>query len=156
MPEKFFTFDQPISETTLITTAKEAIAKRMLHTPIFSASTIVKEYLIMEFADKDVEVFYVLFLNTRHNLIASEPMSFGTIDEAAVYPREILKRVLVHNAHAVILAHNHPSGSTEPSTGDKRITRKLQELLLLIDVRLLDHFVVSYDRVTCFSDRGMI
>ena len=101
------------------------------------------------------EVFCVLLLDSQHRLIEYRELFFGTIDATAVYPREVVKLVLEHNAAAVIFAHNHPSGVAEPSTADKNITQKLTTALAVIDVRVLDHIVVGETQVS-FAERGLI
>lgn len=104
--------------------------------------------------DQQREVFYVLFLDNQHRVIQHEPLFEGTIDAANVYPREVVKRSLHHNASALILAHNHPSGVAEPSQADRRITRRLVDALALVDIRILDHFVVGDGEVVSFAERG--
>lgn len=101
------------------------------------------------------ETFACLFLDNRHRIIAREVLFLGTINAATVHPREIVKRALTHNAAAVILAHNHPSGVAEPSAADRAITREIGNALTLIDVRLLDHFVVG-DDIVSFAERGLL
>ena len=107
-------------------------------------------------ADLPHEVFSCLFLDTRHRLIRYEELFRGTVDGAAVYPREVLKRALHHNAAAVIFGHNHPSGISEPSEADRGITLKLGRALALVDVRLLDHLVVTRDGHVSLAERGWI
>jgi len=102
------------------------------------------------------EVFACLYLDNQHRLIRYEELFFGTIDGASVHPREVVKRVLFHNAAAVIFAHNHPSGVAEPSQADKRITDRLKSALLLVDVRVLDHLIVGDEQVTSFAKRGLL
>jgi DNA repair protein RadC len=102
------------------------------------------------------EVFACLFLDNRHRIITFEELFTGTIDGASVHPREVVKRTLFHNAAAVIFAHNHPSGVAEPSQADKGITRRLVDALALIDVRVLDHFVIGDEEVTSFAERGLL
>lgn len=96
-----------------------------------------------------------MFLDNRHRVITFEEMFRGTIDGASVYPREVVKAALQHNAAAVIFAHNHPSGVAEPSQADQAITKRLIEALLLVDVRVLDHLVVG-EQVVSFAERGLI
>lgn len=154
MKDKFFTFDRPISESELITTAKNAIAERIPNTPVFTSPDVVRDYLILELSDKPMEIFYVLFLNTRHKLLGMEAMFHGTIDGASVYPREVVRKALEYNAAAVILAHNHPSGNPEPSRDDIKITTRLKESLALVDIRVLDHLVVGQGSVVSLAERG--
>lgn len=115
----------------------------------------VRHYLSAKLRDCRSEVFACLFLDNRHRVIQYEELFFGTVDGASVYPREVVRRALHHNAAAVIFAHNHPSGVAEPSQADEQITRRLQASLQLIDVRVLDHFVVG-DNVVSFAERGLL
>ena len=114
-----------------------------------------RDYLSSKLRDYPHEVFAVLFLDQRHRVIEFEEMFRGTIDGASVYPREVVKKSLEHNAAAVIFAHNHPSGVAEPSQSDERITRRLKDALALVDIRVLDHFVVG-DEVVSFAERGLL
>jgi DNA repair protein RadC len=116
---------------------------------------ITRQYLSQRMRDYAHEVFAALFLDQRHRVICFEELFRGTIDGASVYPREVVKQALQHNAAAVIFAHNHPSGVAEPSQADQHITRRLQDALSLIDVRVLDHFVVG-DDVVSFAERGLL
>jgi DNA repair protein RadC len=102
------------------------------------------------------EVFACIFLDNRHRVIAAEEMFRGTIDGASVHPREVVRRALAHNAAAVICAHNHPSGVAEPSAADVAITRRLADALALIDVRVLDHFVVGDEQPLSMAERGLL
>ena len=102
------------------------------------------------------EVFACLFLDNQHRLICYEEMFFGTIDGASVHPREVVKRTLFHNAAAIIFAHNHPSGVSEPSQADRRIAERLKAALSLVDVRVLDHMVIGDAEVTSFAERGLL
>ena len=117
---------------------------------------LVRKHLAMKFAGLEREHFAVLFLDNQHRLIADETLFQGTIDGASVYPREVVKSALMHNAAAVILSHNHPSGIPEPSQSDRRITERLVEALKLVDVRVLDHVVVGDDLSVSFAERGWI
>jgi DNA repair protein RadC len=115
----------------------------------------VKDFLTTRLRNYPHEVFACLFLDNRHRIIKFEELFMGTIDGASVHPREVVKRVLSHNAAAVIFAHNHPSGVAEPSQSDKLITERLVSALNLIDVRVLDHFVVG-DEIISFSEQGLL
>ncbi|MGC7917743.1 RadC family protein [Vibrio anguillarum] len=115
-----------------------------------------KLYLSSVLRDRHREAFYILFLDNQHRVISDEVLFEGTIDAASVYPREVVKRALHHNAAALILAHNHPSGVAEPSQADRRITRRLTDALALVDIRILDHFVVGDGEVISFAERGWI
>ncbi|AXN32088.1 RadC family protein [Vibrio coralliilyticus] len=115
-----------------------------------------KLYLSSILRDRQREAFYILFLDNQHRVIKDEVMFEGTIDAASVYPREVVKRALEHNAAALILAHNHPSGVAEPSQADRRITQRISDALALVDIRILDHFVVGDGDVISFAERGWI
>ena len=114
-----------------------------------------KAYVKLQLAEYEHEVFACLFLDNQHRVIKFEEMFRGTIDGASVYPREVVKSALQHNAAAVIFAHNHPSGIAEPSQADQNITKRLKEALSLIDVRVLDHLVVGSE-VVSFAERGLL
>ena len=115
-----------------------------------------REFLRANLRDRPHEVFCCLFLDNRHRVLAFDELFRGTIDAAAVYPREIVKQALHRNAAAVILAHNHPSGVAEPSQSDQLITRRIRDALELVDVRLLDHFVIGDGDCVSLASRGMI
>ncbi|OGT76214.1 MAG: hypothetical protein A3I78_11410 [Gammaproteobacteria bacterium RIFCSPLOWO2_02_FULL_56_15] len=115
-----------------------------------------RNYLKARLRAYPYEVFAVIFLDNRHRVIAFEELFNGTIDGASVHPREVLRRALYHNAAALILAHNHPSGVAEPSQADQAITRRLQEALALVDIRILDHFVIGDQEAVSFADRGLL
>lgn len=121
-----------------------------------TSPTHTKLYLSSVLRDRQREAFYILFLDNQNRVIKDEVMFEGTIDAASVYPREVVKRALFHNAAALILAHNHPSGVAEPSQADRRITRRLSDALALVDIRVLDHFVVGDGEVVSFAERGWI
>lgn len=113
-------------------------------------------YLHARLGDREQEVFCCLYLDNRHRVLAFEELFQGTIDGTAVYAREVVKRALFHNAAAVILAHNHPSGVAEPSQADQILTARLKEALALVEVRVLDHFVIGDRQMVSFSERGLI
>lgn len=121
-----------------------------------SSPTATRRYLRLRIGEREREVFTVLFLNSQHEVITVEELFQGTIDGAAVYPREVVKSALKHNAAAVILAHNHPSGVVEPSAADRRITERLQQSLGLLDIRVLDHVIVSTTGYCSFAEQGLI
>jgi DNA repair protein RadC len=116
----------------------------------------VKSYLKLRFSGLEHEAFDVMFLNSQHGLIAQRQLFRGTIDKAAIYPREIVKATLEFNAAAVILAHNHPSGNCEPSAADRQITKRISDALGLIDVKVLDHVIVGGGDSCSFAQRGLI
>jgi len=117
---------------------------------------MTEQYLKSVLRDHPHEVFACLFLDTRHRVIAFEELFHGTIDGATVYPRVVAEKALRHGAAALIAAHNHPSGVSEPSLADQAITRRLKEALALLDIRLLDHFVIGDGRPVSMAARGMI
>ena len=119
-------------------------------------SAVVMGYLRHALGGLQRETFACLYLDTRHRLIAFEKLFFGSVDRASVYPREILKRALVHNAAAVIFAHNHPSGIPEPSASDIQMTAELKQLLGRLEVTVLDHVVVGCGKEVSFAERGLL
>ena len=148
-------FREATPEETLVA-AHHAISKRFRRGVALNSPQLVREYLRITFATLDHEVFCVLLLDSHHRLLSFQEMFRGTIDSAAVFPREVVKEVLKHNAGAVIFAHNHPSGRAEPSVADECITRRLKEALALIDVRVLDHLVVAGTTFVSMAERGWI
>ena len=121
-----------------------------------TSPAMTMEYLQTVLRDRNREIFTCLFLDTRHRVIASENLFQGTIDGACVYPRVVAERALRLSAAAVIVAHNHPSGVSEPSLADQAITRRLKDALLLLEIRLLDHFVVGDGPPVSMASRGML
>ena len=123
---------------------------------VLSSALVTRRFLLASFRDRPREAFACLFLDTRHRLLTQEVLFEGTLDGAAVYPREVVKRALVHNAAAAIFVHNHPSGDAEPSISDRELTVRLSEALALIGVRVLDHLVVGDGAVVSFKERGWL
>jgi DNA repair protein RadC len=137
------------------------LSRRVLRTrfeqrPVFDSVDAVKDFLRLQLADLEHEIFAVLFLDSQHRLIAYEELFRGTLTQTSVYPREIAKRALALNAAAVVLTHNHPSGVAEPSRADEHLTQSLRSSLGLIDVRVLDHLVVGREAVVSFAERGLV
>lgn len=124
----------------------------------FTDPTVVKQYLTIsnQITEPMREVFRVLFLDCQHQLLADETMFMGTIDASPVYPRIVVQKALEHNAAALILSHNHPSGIAEPSHADKAITNRLVEALKLVDIRVLDHIIVGDTETVSFAERGLL
>lgn len=116
----------------------------------------VKNYLVSQLRHYQREVFACLFLDNKHRVLKYEPLFFGTINAAAVYPREVVAKALEYNAAAVILAHNHPSGVAEPSMADQHITERLKNALEMIEVRVLDHMIVGDLETVSFAERGLL
>lgn len=123
--------------------ARRHLAERLRSDSVLKSPIEVRNYLKAMLRHEPHEVFGCLFLDSRHRVLAFEILFRGSIDSASVYPRQVVKRALAHNAAALILCHNHPSGSAEPSQADRALTKRLQEALDLVDVRVLDHFIVG-------------
>lgn len=132
--------------------ADEAVAER----DALSDPEATRHFLTLHLAHSEHEVFACIFLDTRNRVIAFEEMFRGTIDGAAVYPREVVKAALRHNAAGLIAAHNHPSGVAEPSRSDRDITRRLADALALVDIRLLDHVIVTASESVSLAERGIV
>ena len=147
---------QPATADQILDAARQAIEHKMQRGASFTSPAAVKEYLCAKLAGFEHEVFAVLFLDTRHRLIEYAEMFQGTIDSAEVHPREVVKAALRHNAAAVIVSHNHPSGNPEPSAADQALTQRLREALGLVDVRVLDHVIVAGNATASFAERGLI
>ncbi|MDM3870541.1 DNA repair protein RadC [Porticoccus sp. W117] len=136
--------------------ARRHLKERMQRHQVFTSPDAVSSFLRLQLQGRKQEIFAALFLDSQNRLIAFEELFRGTIDSAAVYPREVVRRAMAHNAAALILAHNHPSGVAEPSEADARITRQLKDALALVDVRVLDHVVVGLGEVVSLAERGRI
>lgn len=132
------------------------VTQKAVRGPSLRDPRALKEFLMVRLAHLEHEVFAVVHLDSRLRFIAFEELFRGTIDGAAVYPREVVKAVIQHNSAAVVLVHNHPSGMPEPSHADEHITRRLKEALALIDVRVVDHIVVGEDFCESFAERGLL
>ena len=135
---------------------RRSLSESMRHRDALESIAAVRDYLRLTIGRRDYEVFMVLFLDTKHRVIAPEEMFRGTLSQASVYPREVVKRSMAHNAAAVIFAHNHPSGVAEPSAADEAITQALRNALALLDVRVLDHLVVAGNEIVSFAERGLL
>jgi DNA repair protein RadC len=136
--------------------AKRHLAEQLSSGPTCSSVDQVKQFLTAQLRHKPHEVFAGLFLDNQHKLLQYRELFRGTIDGASVYPREVVKQVLECNAAAIIFAHNHPSGIAEPSRADRQITNQLRDALALIDVRVVDHFVVGDGEMVSFAERGWL
>ena len=123
---------------------------------VFGSPALVREYLRLFFAGRQAESFVVLFLDSQNRLIVADEMFRGTLAQTSVYPREVVKAALAHNAAALIFAHNHPSGVAEPSRADELLTATLKQALSLVDVKVLDHFVVAGSTTVSFAERGLV
>jgi DNA repair protein RadC len=147
---------EPVCDEAVVEEALRIMAQRVSKGSALTSPSEVKQYLQIRFAGLQHEVFTVIYLTNRHHVIACEELFRGTIDGASVHPREVVKAALRHNAAAVLLAHNHPSGVSEPSHADELITRRLREALQLVEIRVLDHLVVGVDVVVSLAERGLI
>lgn len=145
-----------ISETKIIHWATSILEKRFKRSNYLTSPDCTREFLKLIFADKSREEFVMIFLDNQHAVIGYEVLFQGTIDSANVYPREVVKAALANEAAVVILSHNHPSGTSEPSEADKRITARIAESLNTIDVKVLDHLIVGGTSITSFAERGLI
>jgi DNA repair protein RadC len=136
--------------------ARRALAEQLREREVFSTPDAVKHYLQLHLAQRAHEIFAVLFLDSQNRLIALEEMFRGTLTQTSVYPREVVLRALHHHAAAVVLAHNHPSGTVQPSRADEALTQTLKAALALVDVRVLDHVIVAPGQALSMAERGLI
>ncbi len=136
--------------------ARRAMAQKLQQRAAFSDANAVKHYVQLHLSAKTHEVFAVLFLNAQHGLLAMEEMFRGTLTQTSVYPRELVLRALHHQAAAVVLAHNHPSGSVQPSRADEHLTQTLKAALALIDVQVLDHIIVAPGEALSMAEKGLV
>lgn len=143
-------------EDALIARAAAILQRRLVGGPSLSCPEDVTEFLRMRLAALDREVFLLILLDPRHRVLTTEPVFLGTLDGAEVHPRVVARLALQHNAAAVICAHNHPSQNPEPSAADRAVTARLKQALALLDIRLLDHFVVTAGGCTSLAARGWV
>lgn len=136
--------------------ARRALAQQLKSRTVFDSPDAVKHYLQLQLAARPHEVFAVLFLDAQHRLLAMEELFRGTLTQTSVYPREVVLRALHHQAGAVVLAHNHPSGVAEPSRADEALTQTLKAALALVDVRVLDHVIVAPGAALSMAERGLL
>ena len=135
---------------------RRSLVEVLVERPIFDSPAAVRDYLRLSIGNRSYEVFCALFLDAQHRLIAAEELFRGTLAQTSVHPREVVKRALEVNAAAVVFAHNHPSGLAEPSRADELLTTTLRQALNLVDIRTLDHFIVSAQTVYAFSEHGKL
>lgn len=136
--------------------ARRALKEQSKQRDALSSPQAVRDYLRLQLGSREYEVFMAVFLDTQNRVIAIEELFRGSLKETSVYPREVVKRALAHNAAALIFAHNHPSGVAEPSRADEAITLALKQALALVDVRVLDHFIVAAGGGVSLAERGLI
>ncbi|TBL65019.1 RadC family protein [Hafnia alvei] len=154
----------PLFAATLAPSEQKTIRKaltlleRQLREPgaSFTSTTAARDWLRLQLATSEREEFMALFLDNQHRLIASETLFTGTINHTQIHPREVVKSSLKHNAAAIIVAHNHPSHEAEPSHADRQITARLKQALDLVEIRLLDHWVIGGMEVVSFTERGWL
>jgi DNA repair protein RadC len=146
-----------LDEDAIITNAIDILSRRLSSAGTAMGSPgAVKSFLTLKLAAEEREVFSALWLDARNRLITYEAMFFGTLTHTSVYPREVVKAALKHNAASLIVAHNHPSGEPEPSAADRSLTDALKSALALVDVRLLDHIIVAGANTLSFAEHGLI
>jgi DNA repair protein RadC len=136
--------------------SRRALSEQIRKKDVLSSPQQVRDYLVLKLANEPKEVFMVLFLDAQNRLIVMEEMFSGTLTQTSVYPREVVKRTLHHNAASVMFAHNHPSGVAKQSQADEVITKELKNALALIDVRVLDHFIVAGNETLSFAEIGLL
>jgi DNA repair protein RadC len=145
-----------LDDESIIRHALDILTRRVNAGPIMESPIEVKNFFLMRAAGLEREEFSVMFLDVHHRVIATDTMFTGTLSQASVYPREVVKRALHHNASAVILSHNHPSGGIQPSRADEHLTQSLKSALALVDVRVLDHVIVGACSVGSMAEQGLI
>jgi DNA repair protein RadC len=136
--------------------ARRALSQRLKEREAFHTPGAVKQYLQLQLAHKNHEVFAVLFLDHQNRMLAMEELFRGTLSQTSVYPREVVLRALHHQAAAVVLSHNHPSGSVQPSRADEHLTQTLKASLALVDVRVLDHIIVGQGQALSMAEQGLM
>mgnify|MGYP000362430202 CR=1 FL=1 len=150
-----YTFCRDATADEIVALAERILSRRFRKGEALGSPGDTARFLRGKLSTRQQEVFCCLFLDTRNRVIAFEELFYGTIDGATVHPREIVRRAMHHNAAGLIVAHNHPSGVAEPSRADRALTRRLREAVELVDVRMLDHFVIGED-VVSFAERGWL
>lgn len=136
--------------------SRRALAEQMHQGDVLSSPLAVRDYLRLTLKDRSHEVFAAIFLDAQNRVIDLEELFRGTLTQTSVYPREVVKRALAHNAASLILAHNHPSGVAEASQADRLLTQQLKQALGLVDVRVLDHFIVAGTQILSFAESGLL
>ena len=136
--------------------ARRALTAQLKQQTLFDAPEAVRDYLQLQLGSRPHEIFAVMFLDSQHRLIVLEELFRGTLTQTSVYPREVVVRALALNAASVVLAHNHPSGTAQPSRADEALTQTLKAALGLVDVRVLDHFVVTSTEAVSMAERGLL
>ena len=135
---------------------QRALGEELKHRDALSSPSMVRDYLRVLLSGKEHEVFVVIFLDAQNRVLEAEELFRGTLTQTSVYPREVVKSALKANAASLIFAHNHPSGIAEPSHADQLLTQALKQALALVDVKVLDHFIVAGNACLSFAERGLI
>jgi DNA repair protein RadC len=152
----FYQATRPVTGDEILEMALSLVKRKFVRGKALTNPDATRDFLVLSLAPLEHEVFCCAYLDNQHRVLAFEPLFRGTIDSTNVYPREVEKQALALNASALIFAHNHPSGTTESSQADREITLRLKEALRLIDVRVLDHFIVAGTEVLSFAERGLL
>lgn len=145
-----------MTQDQIVRRALRILDTRMRSGEPLSSPSAVRDFLRLKLSGLPVEVFFVIFLDAQNRVLAAEEMFRGTLTQTSVFPREIVKAALGHNAAGTIFAHNHPSGVAEPSHADENLTQVLKQALALVDVRVLDHFVIGHSATLSFAERGLL
>ena len=151
-----YTVETPLTDEDILEKASDILLEKINNSDVISNPKDTRTFLKFKLSTLEYEVFAVIFLNNRHQIITYKELFRGTIDGASVYPREVVKEALAVNATSIIIAHNHPSGVAEPSQADERITLRLKEALGFMDIRLLDHLIIGFDETVSLAERGVI
>lgn len=147
---------RPANADQVLEAARRVVDQRMQRGTSFSDPAVARQFFRDKLAGLEREVFAVVFLDCRHRMIDYAELFFGSIDGAEVHPREVVRQALLHNAGALLISHNHPSGNPDPSAADRALTARLKQALALIDVRLLDHIVVGGVQTVSMAERGWV
>src|SRR5450631_4953276 len=151
-----FQLSRPVTTDEILTMARQLIKRQFKPGKALTSPDATRDFLMLELALLEHEVFYCLFLDNQHRVLKAECCFQGTIDGPSIYPREVVKRALQLNAKALIMAHNHPSGLAEPSEADRAITRRLIDAFNLVDMRVLDHFIIGGADCFSFAEHGLL
>jgi DNA repair protein RadC len=147
---------RPAQPDEVLQAALQVLAGQLQGAQVMSTPQVVRDFLRIKLGALPYEVFAVIHLDSQHRVIAYAELFRGTLSQTSVYPREVVREALLHNTAAIILVHNHPSGVPEPSRADEQLTHTLRSALALVDVRVLDHFVVGGERIVSFAERGLL
>ena len=152
----YFQVLRPVTTDEILTMARQLIKRQYTRGKALTSPDATRDFLMLELALLEHEKFYCIFVDNQHRVLKAECCFQGTIDGASIYPREVVKRALQLNAKALIMAHNHPSGLAEPSEADRAITRRLIDAFNLVDMRVLDHFIIGGADCFSFAEHGLL